>query len=338
MGAQTVLVIGGTGAQGEPIVEDLASRGYNVRVLTRSDGTPTAQHLAYLPRVQLHLGSPYDENTLRSAFRGVDLAFVNTNSFAIGIRNEVWWGIRVFEIATQSGVKHYVWSSLDNYFHDTLYDESLRVAHYYGKGIVEQWMSTIPQTPMRWSVLTTGPYIETLSEFMRPVQQDGVTVFRAPLADGAVPFVHLNDLGFYVDWIFSHPDASAGMNLKVAVEHVSFQDLANEFTNFTGKPARYENISFEEYFSTGPLAQTASAKLGAEGAGEDDPSLLTYQQNFTAWWRLYQLSGGNKGLIRRDYELLDKIHPERVRTVKQWMEKVGYTGEYEPVVKTYRAA
>lgn len=307
-------------------------------MLTRSDDTPTAQRLASLANVQLHLGSSYDEATLRSAFQGVDLAFVNTNSFAIGIRNEVWWGIRAFEIAVQSGVKHYIWSSLDNYFHDTLYDESLRVAHYYGKGIVEQWMSAIPQTPMRWSVLTTGPYIESLSELMRPTQQDGVTVFRAPLADGAVPFVHLQDLGFYVDWIFSHPDASAGMNLKVAVEHVSFHDLANVFTEVTGKPARYENISFEEYFTTGPLAKAASVKLGAEGAGEDDPSLLTYQQSFTAWWRLYQLSGGNKGLIQRDYELLDKIHPQRVRTLKQWMEKVGYTGEYEPVVKTRRGA
>lgn len=263
---------------------------------------------------------------------------MNTNSFVIGIRNEVWWGIRTFEIAVQSGVQHFIWSSLDNYFHDKLYDETLRVAHYYGKGIVAQWMSVLPQTPMRWSILTTGPYIETLSEFMRPVEEDGVTVFRAPLADGAVPFVHLGDLGFYVNWIFSHPDVSAGINLKVAVEHVPFHHLATTFTEHTGKPARYENISFEEYFTTGPLAEAASFKLGAEGAGEDDPSLLTMRQNFTAWWRLYQLSSGNTGLIQRDYELLDTIHPERIRSLKQWMEKVGYTGEYKPVLKLYRAA
>jgi uncharacterized protein YbjT (DUF2867 family) len=83
---------------------DLANRGYIVRVLTRSDSTPTAHRLASLPNVQLHLGSSYDESTLRSAFQGVNFAFVNTNSFVIGIRNEVWWGIRTFEIAVQSGV------------------------------------------------------------------------------------------------------------------------------------------------------------------------------------------------------------------------------------------
>jgi hypothetical protein len=291
-----------------------------------------------LPNVQLHFGSPYDEGTLRAAFQGVDLAFVNLNSFAIGIRNEIWWGIRTFEIAVQSGVKHYIWSSLDNYFHDKLYDDSLRVAHYYGKGIVQQWMSAIPQTPMRWSILTTGSYIESLSELMRPTEEDGVAVFRVPLGNGAIPFVHLDDLVHYVDWIFSHSEASAGINLKVAVQHISFHEVATTFTEVTGKPARYENVSFEEYFKTGPFAKSAARKLGAEGAGEDDPSLLTIRQNFTAWWRLYQLSGGNTGLIQRDYELLDKIHPGRVRGLKQWMEKVSYTGEYRPVVKLYRAA
>ena len=113
---------------------------------------------------------------------------------------------------------------------------------------------------------------------MRPVKEDGEAVFRVPLGDGAIPFAHLNDLGFCVDWIFSHPEVSAGMNLKVAVQHVSFHEVAATFTEVTGKPARYENVSFEEYFKTGPFAKSASGKLGIEGAGEDDPSLLTIQQ------------------------------------------------------------
>lgn len=316
----------------------MSESGYSVRVLTRSETSDAAQKLASLPNVELHPGSAYDEDVLRAAFKDVNLAYVNTNSFAIGPRNEVWWGIRIFEIAVQSGVKHYIWSSLDNYFHDQLYDESLRVAHYYAKGIVKQWMSVIPQTPMRWSILTTGPYIEALGELMRPVQEDGVAVFRVPLGDGAVPFIHLDDLGFYVDWIFSHPDISAGMDLKVAVDHISFHEVAATFTEVTGKPARYENITFEEYFTTGPLAKPASSKLGVEGAGEDDPSLLTFQENFTAWWKLYQLSSRNQGLIQRNYELLDKIHPKRVRSLKQWMEKTGYAGEYKPVLKLQKSS
>lgn len=284
----------------------------------------------------LHIGSTDDESVLRSAFADVDYAFVNINSFALGIKNEIYWGIRIFEIAVQSGVKHYIWSSLDNYAASTGFNEELRCGHYYGKGHVEQWMAALPQMKMKWSILTTGPYIEMLSERLRPVKReaDGVYVFRAPLANGAVPFVHLDDLGPYVHWILSHPTESAGLNLKVAIEHVSYAHLVDSFTRVTGETAVYENPSIEEYFAEGPFTPVAEVKLGAQTAGEDDTSLLTYRDNFSAWWRLYQGSGGNKGLIRRDYEFLDRIFPDRVKSVEQWMRKVVYTGEERTVLKT----
>jgi hypothetical protein len=44
---------------------------------------------------------------------------------------------------------------------------------------------------------------------------------------------------------------------------------------------------------------------------------------------LYQASAGNVGLIRRDYKLLDEILPTRVKSLEEWMRKVGYSGEKE---------
>jgi hypothetical protein len=35
-------------------------------------------------------------------------------------------------------------------------------------------------------------------------------------------------------------------------------------------------------------------------------------------------NAGNKRLIRQDYQLLDKFLPDRVRSIKDWMEKVRY--------------
>ena len=68
-------------------------------------------------------------------------------------------------------------------------------------------------------------------------------------------------------------------------------------------------------------------KLGAEYEGENDETLLTWRENFSAWWRLYQRSAGNKGLLTRDYELLDRILPGRVKSIGEWMVKFGYTGD-----------
>lgn len=274
-------------------------------------------------------GAPDDENSLRKAFAGVDFAFVNLNSWALGIKNEIYWGIRTFEIAVQSGVKHYIWSSLDNYFLETKYDDSLRVGHYYGKGHVEQWMTALPQSPMRWSILTTSPYIEQLWGLQRPKKlESGEYEFRLPLDKGAIPYTCLDDLGYYVRWIYAHPERSAGLNVKAAVEHASLDQVASAFREVTGKPTKATNITIDQWAAglaahgVDPEHLIASSKVSA-----DDPSLLTFYQNFSAWWRLYQQSGGNTGILRRDYELLDEIHPNRTRSVKQWMERVGYDGE-----------
>ena len=235
----------------------------------------------------------------------------------------------------QSGVKHYVWSSLDNYFLETKYDDSLRVGHYYGKGHVKQWMSSLPQSPMKWSILGTGPYIEQLWYFQLPKKlESGEYDFRLPLGDGAMPYACLEDLGYYVRWIFEHPEKSAGLNLEVSVDHVSLSQLASAFTEATGKPAKGTNLTIDEWFNENGLSAEAEHRMGSSNALADDPTLLTFYQNFAAWWRIYQQSGGNKGLLRRDYKLLDEIHPDRVRSMKQWMQRVGYDGDQKRTFET----
>ncbi len=222
---------------------------------------------------------------------------------------------------------------------DTKFDKSLRVGHYYGKAQVEQWLYSIPQREdsTRWSILTTGPYVEMLWELFCPQKNgDGRYTFQMPLEDGAIPFVHLDDLGPYVHWIFSHIDQSAGLNLKVAIEHVSLNLIASTFTKVTGKPARADNLTMDEYFKLGGFGPIADTKMGSLLAGHDDKTLLTYRQNFTAWFNLYRQSGGNKGILRRDYACLDKVFPGRVSSLEQWMRKVDYTGEPKPVLKNWR--
>jgi hypothetical protein len=202
--------------------------------------------------------------------------------------------------------------------------------HYEGKTRVTEWMKAQPQSPMMWSVVTTGPYIQSLGAMMRPTQdKEGVWVYQLPCADGAVPFIHLDDLARYVYWIFSNPSESAGLDLHVATKTATFKNVAESFTAVTGKPARYEPVSLDEWFKTGPMAPRAEAKLGPEKEWEIDDTLMTFQESFSGWWRTYQRGD----LIKRDYALLDRILPDRVKSVKEWMEKTGYTGELKEVLK-----
>lgn len=185
---------------------------------------------------------------------------------------------------------------------------------------------------MAWSVLTSCLYVEGLGEILRPFPQgDGSFVFYAPLGDAEVPLIHLHDYGLYARWLFDNPARSNGMDLHVGTEDISYTNLAKVFTEVTGIPSIYKEVTTEEYFNLG-IFTDPEAKIGAiPGSDEDDPTLFTYRENFAGFWETWKA-----GLTRRDYKLLDEILPERVRSVKEWMVKVGYTGEPVSVLKDYR--
>lgn len=77
---------------------------------------------------------------------------------------------------------------------------------------------------------------------------NGTFAFAVPVDKGHVCMIALDDLSFYVDWIFSNPDKSAGIDLAVATEDVTWDNLVKTFTEVTGRKAVNVNISAEEYF------------------------------------------------------------------------------------------
>lgn len=43
---------------------------------------------------------------------------------------------------------------------------------------------------------------------------------------------------------------------------------------------------------------------------------MTFRDNFTGFWNLWK-----DGIVKRDYVLLDEIHPNRIRTAEQWFRR-----------------
>lgn len=123
------------------------------------------------------------------------------------------------------------------------------------------------------------------------------------------------------------------MNLEIATAHVGYQELAETFTQVTGKSAIYTPLTEEQYF--GDMGGGAW-KVGHGATDKEDPTLLTFRQNFGGFWQLFRNSGNNKGVIRRNYAFLDEILPSRVKSVGEWMKKVGYTGDQLVVLKDWQ--
>jgi hypothetical protein len=331
-----IFIVGGTGAQGLPVIKSLVSDSkYTCRILTRDVKSARAKSLQALGNsVELFEGSFTNESDLRKGYNGCDAAFVNIDGFNTGEMAEMFWAIRCYEFAIESGcIRFFVYGNLEYISKDAGYRPEFRTGHYDGKGRIGEWIMLQAKaaaekfpSSMGVALFTTGPYMEMAIASDTPmaptVEQDergrDVVTWRLPLGhNGSIAHVALEDCGYYVRWLFDHPDRANGMNLKVAIDHIHYSEVATAFQKITGRPARFVDVDIETYFREGPLKHFTHRPAGYS-ANLEYPATMRVKENFTGFWHIWQASGNNEGLIKRDYQLLDEIHPRRIRSVEEW--------------------
>lgn len=129
--------------------------------------------------------------------------------------------------------------------------------------------------------------------------------------------------------MFDNVQESAGLFLKVATDEVSFEEIAKTFTELTGKKAAHVTVSFEEFFARVEPWPGAPANWAGGPNGSRDESTMTFVENFTPWWKYW----GRGRAEKRDFALLDRIHPNRIKSLREWMVKHNYDGLNRPVLK-----
>src|SRR3984885_3486862 len=321
-----IFVIGGTGAQGLPVIGALvADKKYSVRALSRDATSRRAKALLDLGNVEIVEGTFADEEVLRAGFRGCDGAYINIDGFNTGEKTEMYWAIRAYEIAIEEGIRFFVYGNLDYALKKAGYDSRFRAGHYDGKGRIGEWIlfqNEANRDRMGAAVFTTGPYMEMAVSAMTPMTpsvEDGAVTWRVPLGNGAVPHVALDDCGYYARWLFDNPDRANGMDLEVAIAQIGYRELAAAFERVTDHPARYIDTSLEDYWN-GPLKVAAGLPAGYN-ADPGDKSTMSFRANFTGFWNIWK-----HGVIQRDYALLDEIHPDRIRSVEEWLRRADRRG------------
>ncbi|OSC99396.1 NAD-P-binding protein [Trametes coccinea BRFM310] len=335
-----ILIIGATGAQGLAVIDALlhpsadgAPSPFAVRALTRDPNGRRAQELAK-KGVELVQGRIEDLDTVYSALTEAYGAFVNTDSFTIGELKEVYYGIRIFEQAKQiKSVRHYVWSGLDNIFKRTNYNPEYYAEHYTGKCRVSDWMrsqdSIVSDDNMSWSILTTGPYMDSLKTGVfgpMKVRPDGTYVFTSPVGKGHVPMIALSDLGYFARYIFDHRKETSAQELEIASDWVGWDYLVETFSKVTGKKAEYVPLTIDEWFGLfdkeGVNRPVASERPVGDGS-------TTRKENFSRWWRLYR-----DEIIKRDFNWIRRVNPQG-HTLESWMRANGYAGEKVNLLKAH---
>jgi uncharacterized protein YbjT (DUF2867 family) len=214
-----VLMVGGTGALGSKVVDQLVKDGHQVRMLVRS---PERAAKSARPGVELVKGDMMDPASLVAAMRGADSVVTTAAGYTkhsakdtadidtVGNRNLV-------DAAATVGLRRFVLTSI------LTCDQTPQVPHFWHKKLVED---RLVQTGVPFVALRPGAFIEAFSDFGGDPFARGRLIFvgskRVPLT-----FVRTADLAGYLARAVDAPGVE-GQHIDIGwTSPVSIEDVSN---------------------------------------------------------------------------------------------------------------
>jgi len=237
-GRESILVLGGTGRQGGAAARHLLAAGWQVRALVRDPATTPALALGRAG-AQLIRGDLDDVASLREAMRGVHGVFsVQTFMGAGGIAAEVRQGKLVAQTAAETGVYHFLYSSVGGAERDS------SVPHFQSKWEIE---CHIRDLNLPATILRPAFFMENFSAYGGPRLVDDTLVLRQALRpDTALQMVAVDDIGAFTALVFDNPDDSRGAALELAGDELTGPQMAAVFGELAGMTARFEEQPLDE--------------------------------------------------------------------------------------------
>ncbi|KAJ1786331.1 hypothetical protein LPJ59_005950 [Coemansia sp. RSA 2399] len=254
---QTVAVIGATGLQGGSVLHSLHATGkYKLVAVTRNTSSESAKEIqTKYPDVELVAANLDDTESLKKAFNGADFVFGVTLFMQPDILSrisagdddaEFYQGKNIADAAIAAGVKNIIFSTLYS-IKDLSGGKYPGALHFEKKDKIEQYIRS-KSSVIRSAFIQLGFYMDNFVNFSRISPEDGKTVeFTFPLNPTTkLPLVDTaKDTGGVVAHIIDHFDDFVGKTVEVSGGYYEVQDMANTFTEVTGKPARFVQISYE---------------------------------------------------------------------------------------------
>jgi uncharacterized protein YbjT (DUF2867 family) len=302
-----VVVLGATGAQGGGLVraiQDDRAGGFRARALTRDVDSDKAKALAR-SGAEVVAADVDDAASLARAFEGAFGAFCVTFFWGhFSPEKEVEQARSMAQAAKSSGVKHVIWSTLE----DTrkwvpLSDSRMptlmgkyKVPHFDGKGEANGVFTAagVPTT-----FLLTSFYWDNFIHFgMGPRKgPDGKLAITLPMGDKKLPGIAAEDIGKCAYGIFKRGSEFIGRTVGIAGEHPTGARMAAALSKALGKEVRYNAIPPEVYRG-----------LGFPGA-DDLGNMFQFKRDFEADF-----------CAARDVSLSRVLNPD-LQDFPAWLEK-----------------
>jgi uncharacterized protein YbjT (DUF2867 family) len=256
-----IAVIGATGAQGGGLVQailDDPNSEFAARAITRDAKSDKAKALA-TSGAEVVEADVDDPESLRKAFDGAYGVFCVTFFWEhFSPDKEMTHAKNMADAAEAAGVKHVIWSSLEDTRKLVPLDddrmptlmEKFKVPHFDAKGDANKFFKG---RAFQSTILLTSFYWDNFIYFgMGPKKgEDGKYAISFPMSNKKLPGIAARDIGKCAFGIFKSDDKYSNKTVGIAGEHLTGEEMANAFSKALGKSVVYQDVPPEVYRSFG---------------------------------------------------------------------------------------
>jgi hypothetical protein len=251
-----IAVLGSTGSQGgglcRAIFADPAG-GFACRAVTRDPSKDKAKALASAG-AQVVKADLDDVESLKKAFAGAYGLYAVTNFWEhFSGEKEKTQAKNIADAAKAAGVKHVVWSTLEDIRKFMKADdkrmpmlqEKYRVPHFDAKADANAFFAGVPTT-----FLVTSFYWDNLYMFgMAPKKgQDGKLAWAFPMGNAKMAGIAAEDIGKVAYGIFKGGPQYIGKTIGVYGEALTIEQMGNTITKVLGVgPVTYNAVEADAY-------------------------------------------------------------------------------------------
>lgn len=229
---KTILVTGATGRQGGAVVEHLLKNGFNVKALSRTPESVSAQVLIS-KGITVVKGDMSNLQSLKDAMKNCDGVFSIQNYFECGAEKEIAFGKNMADAAKQSNISHFIYSSVCNA------DCNTGVPHFESKHTIEKYIRSIdlPYTIIRPVKFMENYYIPQVFKGIL-----GGKLFDSIKPGKKHQMIALDDIGKYVEVAFRNSEKYLNKTIEISGDELTNEEVANTMAHVLGKKVKFKRL------------------------------------------------------------------------------------------------
>jgi uncharacterized protein YbjT (DUF2867 family) len=254
-----IAVVGSTGAQGGGLVRAIVAdpnSGFAARGITRDVNKDKAKALA-AAGAEVVSADLDNVDSLKKAFAGAHGVYAVTNFWEhFSGEKEIQQAKNIAEAAKAAGVKHVIWSTLEDTrtlmsADDTrmpILQGKYRVPHFDAKAEANAAFNGLPTT-----YLVTSFYWDNLYMFgLAPKKDDkGVYSWTYPMGEAKLPGIAAEDIGKTAFGIFKGGSEYIGKTVGIVGESLSFQEMSKRLESIGISPVQFNAVDANLFRSFG---------------------------------------------------------------------------------------